>query len=294
MKTERSILTAFILNLVFAGFEYIGGIVTGSAAIVSDAVHDTGDALSIGISYFLEKKSKRGPDEAYTYGYARYAAVGALITTLVLLLGSVAVIYHAIQRIVTPTEIHYDGMIVFAVVGVCVNSCAAFFTGGGTSVNRRAVNLHMLEDVWGWVAVLVGALVMRFTDLVFLDPVMSVGISVFILIQAIHNLKEIMSLFLETVPRDIRASDVRDRIGSIDGILDVHHLHLWSVDGQNHCATVHVVTDRTLCDVKKEIRARMAAFGIHHITIEAETSTEPCDEKGCHMEIVRHSQHHHH
>lgn len=149
MKTERNIFIAFLLNLSFSVFEFIGGIITGSVAIMSDAVHDIGDAASIGISFFLEKKSKGKPDEKYTYGYARYSVVGGLITTLILLLGSVMVIYNAVNRIIEPTEIDYTGMIIFAVVGVCVNFCAAIFTREGGSLNQKAVNLHMLEDVLG-------------------------------------------------------------------------------------------------------------------------------------------------
>lgn len=180
MKTERNILIAFILNLAFSVFEFVGGIITGSVAIMSDAVHDIGDAASIGVSYFFEKKGER------------YSLIGAFITTLTLLIGSSITIYNAIRRLFAPTEIHYEGMIVFAIVGVCVNLCAAFVTREGDSLNQKAVNLHMLEDVLGWIVVLVGAIVMRFTDFSLLDPVMSIGVSAFILINAIRNLKEII------------------------------------------------------------------------------------------------------
>ena len=180
MKTERNILIAFILNLAFSIFEFVGGIVTGSVAIMSDAVHDIGDAASIGVSYFFEKKSER------------YSLIGAFITTLTLLIGSSITIYNAIRRLFAPTEIHYEGMIVFAIVGVCINLCAAFVTREGDSLNQKAVNLHMLEDVLGWIVVLVGAIVMRFTDFSLLDPIMSIGVSAFILINAIRNLKEII------------------------------------------------------------------------------------------------------
>lgn len=180
MKTERNILIAFILNLAFSIFEFVGGIITGSVAIMSDAVHDIGDAASIGVSYLLEKKGEK------------YSLIGAFITTLTLLIGSCVTIYNAIRRLFAPTEIHYEGMIVFAIVGVCVNLCAAYFTREGDSLNQKAVNLHMLEDVLGWLVVLVGAVVMRFTDFSLLDPIMSIGVSAFILINAIRNLKEII------------------------------------------------------------------------------------------------------
>ena len=197
MKTERNILIAFILNLFFSAFELFGGIFTGSVAIVSDALHDIGDAMSIGVSYFLEKKSKREPDDVFTYGYMRYSVLGSLITTAILLFGSCAVIYNAVDKLIHPTEIHYSGMILFAIVGVIVNAAAAFFTREGDSLNQKAVNLHMLEDVLGWIVVLLGAIVMRFTDLTVIDPVMSICVAIFIFMNAVKNMKEILNLFLE-------------------------------------------------------------------------------------------------
>lgn len=294
MKTERNILIAFILNAAFSIFEFIGGIITGSVAIVSDAVHDVGDATSIGISYFLEKKSKKQPDEKYTYGYARYSVIGGFITTLILFLGSVIVIYNAVHRIFAPTEINYDGMIIFAIVGVIVNFCAAFFTRESSSLNQKAVNLHMLEDVLGWAVVLVGAIVMRFTDFALLDPLMSIGVAVFILVNAIRNLKEVADLFLEKTPHGIDVEEIQEHISEIEGVLDVHHIHIWSMDGQNNYATMHIVTDRDAHEVKEEVREELREHGIGHATLEIESSDEHCHEKHCHVEVASHAGHGHH
>ena len=165
MKTEKNILIAFILNLSFSIIELLGGFFTNSVAIMSDAVHDFGDALSIGISFFLEKKSKTKPDNKYTYGYARFSILGALITTTILTICSVLVIVGAIDRIINPVEINYNGMIGFAVLGVIINFLAAYFTKEGDSINQKSVNLHMLEDVLGWVVVLIGSILMKFTNI---------------------------------------------------------------------------------------------------------------------------------
>ena len=299
MKTERNILIAFILNLSFSIFEFIGGIFTGSVAIISDAVHDIGDAASIGISYFLEKKSRKQPDEKYTYGYARYSVIGGFITTLILLLGSIMVMYNAINRIISPVEIDYNGMIVFAVVGVCVNFCAAFFTRGGDSINQKAVNLHMLEDVLGWVVVLIGSIVMRFTNFTIIDPIMSMGVSCFIFINAIKNLREVTELFLEKAPHNIDVAEIKEHIEGVDGLVDVHHIHIWSMDGQNNFATMHIVTDSDHHKIKDAIREELREHGIEHVTIEIETSSELCYEKQCHIKTTiysahRHHHHHHH
>ena len=295
MKTEKNILIAFILNLGFSIFEIVGGIFTGSAAIVSDSVHDIGDAASIGLSYFLEKKSKKQPDEKYTYGYARYSVIGSVITTLILLFGSVMVIFNAVNRIINPTEINYNGMIVFAVIGVAVNFGAAFLTRDGGSLNQKAVNLHMLEDVLGWAVVLVGAVVMRFTDFALIDPIMSIGIAVFILVNAINNLKEVIDLFLEKTPHGIDIKQIRKHIVEIDGVIDVHHIHVWSMDGQRNYATMHIVTNSDPHQIKERIREELKEHGIDHTTLELEAEDERCHEENCHVEFnITSSGHHHH
>ncbi|MBQ9097400.1 MAG: cation transporter [Clostridia bacterium] len=294
MKKENNILVAFILNLVFSVFEFFGGIVTGSVAIMSDALHDAGDAASIGISYFLEKKSKKGPDETFTYGYQRYSVIGSVITTLVLLFGSVAVIYNAIRRIIVPAQINYDGMIIFALVGALVNFIAAYVTRHGNSLNQRAVNLHMLEDVLGWVVVLIGAVIMRFTDISVIDPVMSVAVAVFILINALKNLKEALDLFLEKTPEGIDIHEIEEHILSISGVIGVHHIHVWSMDGHNNYATMHVVTGGDAHEIKDKIRDELKHLGIGHATLELERENEHCHEENCSVTINSHAHHHHH
>ena len=294
MKTEKNILIAFILNLAFSVFEFIGGLWTGSVAIISDAIHDIGDAASIGISFFLEKKSKKQPDETHTYGYARYSVIGSVITTLILLFGSAMVIYNAVGRILNPTDIHYDGMIVFAVVGVIVNFGAALVTREGDSLNQKAVNLHMLEDVLGWVVVLVGAVVMRFTDFAIIDPFMSIGVAVFILINTVKNLKEAVDLFLEKTPHDVSIDEIKEHLCEIEGVLDVHHIHVWSMDGQVNYATMHIVATGDHHHIKEAAREELREHGIVHATLELEAEGEHCHEEHCHVEVKSSAGHHHH
>lgn len=293
-KTEKNILIAFLLNLSFSVIEFVGGIITGSVAIVSDSVHDLGDAMSIGASFFLEKKSKKAPDEKYTYGYMRYSVLGSVITTVILLFGSLAVIYNAVERIIKPVEINYDGMIVFAVIGAAVNFLAAYFTKEGDSLNQKAVNLHMLEDVLGWVVVLVGAVIMRFTDITIIDPLMSVGVAVFILVNSLRNLKEVLNIFLEKTPEDIDLEKIRAHICSIDGVSDVHHIHLRSLDGYSNYITMHVVATGNSHEIKHKVREELSEHGINHATIELEEVGEHCHEKECRLEHHEASHHHHH
>lgn len=292
MKTERKILIAFLLNLTFSVFEFLGGIFTNSVAIISDSIHDLGDAASIGISYFLEKKSKKQPDNIYTYGYLRYSVMGSIITTLILLVGSILVVINAINRILHPQEINYNGMILFAIIGVVVNFAAAYFTRQGDSLNQKAVNLHMLEDVLGWIVVLIGAVVMRFTNFKLIDPILSICVATYIFIHAFLTLKESLDLFLEKIPHGVDIDEIKHHLTAIDGVLDVHHIHVWSMDGNQNYATMHVVTNGDPLTVKKAIKDELHEHNILHVTLELEGEHEHCHEQHCQIQDV--TEHHHH
>ena len=281
MKSERGIFIAFILNLFFSAFEIVGGIVTGSVAIISDAVHDFGDAAAIGISFFLEKKSRRQPDETHTYGYLRYSVLGSVIVTLILIAGSVAVTVNAVKRILNPVEINYNSMILFALVGAAVNIVGARLTHSGDTLNSKAVSLHLLEDVLGWVVVLVGAIVMRFTDFSLIDPLMSIGVAIFILISAFKNLNEVLGIFLEKTPEGINVSELKRELEALDGVTEVHHIHIRSLDGKTNHATMHVVSQGDAHETKHRVRHFLKERGIAHVTIETETADEHCHEKSC-------------
>lgn len=295
MRTDRNIFIAFILNLTFAFFNFFGGIYTKSVAITSDAVHDLGDAVAIGVSYLFEKKSKKQPDNVYTYGYLRYSVIGGVFTTTVLLVGSALVLINAVKRLFNPVEVNYDGMIVFAVVGVVVNFIAAYFTREGDSVNQKAVNLHMLEDVLGWAVVLIGAVVMRFTNFVYLDSIMSIGVAVFILINSVKNLKTVTDIFLEKVPDGIDISEIKKKLTEIEGVEDVHHVHIRSLDGVKNYATMHIVSSGDFTTVKAKVKDELKEYGIYHSTLEFETTEELCKNLDCKTECTQvHSHHHHH
>lgn len=295
MKTEKNILIAFILNISFSIFELIGGLFTNSISILSDAIHDFGDALGIGLSLILEKISKKNPDSNYTYGYARYSILGALITTTILTVGSIFVIISSIKRIISPEDINYNGMIIFAIFGVIINFLAAYFTKDGHSVNQKAVNLHMLEDVLGWVVVLIGSILMKFTDIRLIDSIMSIGVALFILINAFKNLKSILDLFLEKTPANIRVEELKNHLLKIKEIKDIHHIHVWSLDGNNNYSTMHIVTDtKDPVKLKKAVRNEMLEHNIIHTTIEIEGSDEKCLDKECHVDIKTSNHHHHH
>ncbi len=289
---RKNIFIAFCLNLAFSIFELIGGLFTGSVAILSDSLHDLGDALSIGCAVILEKKSTKSPDSTHTYGYLRYSVLGSVITTVFLLVGSVLIIISSAKRILNPVAVNYDGMIIFAIIGTAVNLIAALVTHSGHSLNEKAVNLHMLEDVLGWIVVLIGAVVMKFTDISLLDPLLSIGVAVFILINAVKNLSEVLDIFLQKTPQNIDIEKIKAELMQIESVLDAHHIHISSIDGTQGIATLHIVTNGDFKEIKHKVKHKMEHFGINHTTIELETEDEHCHDKECLPET--HSHHHHH
>ena len=293
MKTEKNILIAFLLNISFSIFEFFGGVFTNSVAILSDSIHDLGDAISIGISYFMERKSKRHADNKYTYGYVRYSVLGGVFTTTILLVGSILVIIGSIKRLFNPVDVNYDGMLIFAVIGVVLNFIAAYVTKDGDSINQKSVNLHMLEDVLGWVVVLVGSIIMKFTDIRILDSIMSISVALFILYNSFKNLKKVLDLFLEKTPKEIDIDELKKHLLEIDGVDDIHHIHVWSIDGFNNYATMHIVTkSKNISNIKKEIREELEEHNICHAILE--TEEEACSDIECHVELKTHGHEHHH
>lgn len=299
-SANKRIGAAFFLNFFFSIFELVGGVFTNSISIISDAVHDFGDAISIAIAWFLEKKSNKKPDKTYTYGYARFSILGALITSLVLLIGSSVVILNAIPRIINPELVNYDGMLIFAIVGLVVNGLGAFLTSHGEHLNEKAVSLHLLEDVLGWVAVLVTSIAMKIFNLPILDPILSIAIAIFILYHAVKNLKEIFSVFLEKSPDTCKFNHFKEELlEENDDILDIHHIHTWTMSGTDVYATMHIVveddiTQDKIIELKHEIKHEALHHGINHITLEFEYKKEKCDDIECTPVIETHSHHHHH
>lgn len=295
MRTDRNILLAFILNILFSIFEFVGGIFTNSVAIMSDAIHDFGDAVSIGVAYFLERISKRKPDNNYTYGYVRYSVLGAILTNVILVIGSVLVLISSVGRLFDPVVVNYDGMIVLAIFGVVINFLAVYFTKGGKSLNQKAVSLHMLEDVLGWVIVLIGAFVIKFSGMYSLDAILSIIVAMFILINALKGFKEIVDLFLEKVPKGLCVEDIREHLLCIKGVKDVHHIHIWSIDGINNFATMHIISDcKNVYMLKKKVKEELMFYNINHSTIEMESSDYECKDFDCHIDNKEVVRHHHH
>lgn len=276
----ENIKTAFFLNFFFVIIEIIGGIFTNSFAILSDAVHDLGDCLAIGCAYFLEKVSLKKSNEKYTYGYRRYSLVSAIITSVILIIGSVGVIYGSVMRIKEPKEIYGLGMLIIAVFGFIINGLAVLKTHKGTGANEKAISLHLLEDVLGWAAVLVGSIFIYFFNWSFIDTALSLIIAVFLLVESVKQLMGVFRILLETAPEGFSIEEYKNALLQTENVTDIHHIHIWSMDGEDILATLHANINADTLDclkaVKEQLEHKSLEFGIHHITIQLDLENDCC------------------
>lgn len=283
-----NILLAFCLNLAFSIIELIGGLLTGSVAILSDALHDFGDALALGMAWYLQRISHRGSDQHFSYGYKRFSLLSALAISLFLLIGSLFVLHSAVEKLFLPNTPNALGMMWIALLGLAVNGFAAWRMSSGHSLSERAIRLHLLEDVLGWLAVLIVSLVMMFMDLPILDPLLSITISVWILYNVYFNLRDTLRIFLQGVPDDIDTDSLTKEILRLPHVLQIHDLHLWTMNGEDHIGSLHLVYSRELedsaterCRLKNEVRHIALHHGIEHLTIELDPEGESCGMETC-------------
>ncbi len=282
----KNIKTAFFLNLLFTVIEIVGGFYTNSIAILSDALHDLGDSLSLGLAWYFQKLSKKSRDQQFSYGYKRFSLLAAIINSLVLVVGSVFILMEAIPRLFDPVQPDVTGMILLAVLGVIFNGAAVLRLTKGESMNERVAMLHLLEDVFGWVAILIGSVVMYFFDLPIIDPILSVGISLFILFNVYRNLRQSLKIVLQAIPLDVDQDAVLDYLNSLEEVNEAHDLHIWSMDGEYNVLTTHLVLEQNLPvaelqTLKKKIRAGLHDLGIEHTTLEFELKDEDCVYEDC-------------
>ena len=272
---------AFFLNLGFTIIEIIGGLWTNSVAILSDALHDLGDSLSLGLAWYLEGYSKKEQNAYFSYGYRRVSLLAALTNTVVLIIGSLFILFESIPRLFAPEATNAIGMALLAIVGIAVNGWAAYRTSGESSLNARVVSWHLLEDVLGWVAVLIGSFIMMIFDLPIIDPILSIVITLYVLWNVQKYLRQTVAIFLQAVPNGIDLQALEDQFRAITTVQSVHHTHLWSLDGDSHVLTTHIVvppsTSRAnVLTIKNEIKEIIQDLNVIHMTIEVECEGEDC------------------
>lgn len=261
--------------------EAVGGWYVNSVAILSDALHDLGDSLALGIAWYLEGQSKKGPSNRFTFGRQRFSLLGALINSLILIGGSVFVIYEAIPRLLAPEESYAPGMVALALLGIAVNGAAVLRLSSEHSLNERMVRLHLLEDVLGWVAVLLMSIVLLFVDWYFLDPLLSLLITAYILFGVVKSLRQTLKILLQGSPDNMELEDIQEALLALPKVDSLHHTHLWSLDGTHHVFTSHAVlcnveTLEDLTEVEQAIHDKLCKFDLSHFTVATEMEHQPC------------------
>lgn len=285
-RAVQSLTVALLLNLVFAVIELVGGIYTNSTAVIADAVHDFGDSIALGLALFMERFARGKPTTGYSYGYRRWSLLSAVITGVFLLASSAVVLTQAIPRLSNPVTPKVEGVVLLALLGIAVNGYAAWRLLRGSTRNERMISWHMLEDVLGWVVILVSAVVMMFVDVPILDPILSILYVLIILFGAGRSLLGTLKLFLQGVPDGVDLDEMRQKVLAIPGVCGFHDVHMWSLDGENHVLTGHLVVPGGIsvndaAALKTKVRAVLEESAPFHATIEVEAQDADCRNKDC-------------
>ncbi len=282
--SSKRIGVVFFLNFFFTIIEFIGGILTNSTAIMADAVHDLGDTLSIGLAWILNKLSNKHPNDEFTYGFYRFSLLGALINGVVLITGSAWVLSEAIPKLLEPEMPHAQGMFWLAILGVAVNGYAARKISKGKTLNERILNWHLMEDVLGWVSVLIVSILLLFFNWPILDPILSIAFTLYILMNVIKNFRQTIKIFLQSAPDSKMLDEIRHKLQSLEHIKAIHYLHLWTLDGERHVLTAHLEIDQMISaneqkEIKRQISENLADFSLAHTTLEFELPEETCRDE---------------
>ena len=298
MSSKRAVWLSFFLNLSYAIVEFIAGGVFGSSAVLADSVHDLGDAIAIGISAFLESISNREEDSHYTLGYKRFSLLGAMITAVILMTGSVLVILENIAKIFHPQSVNDEGILWLGIIAIIINVLASLVIRKGQTKNESILSLHFLEDTLGWVAVILMAIVLRFTDWYILDPLLSLAISFFILSKALPRFWRTLKIFLDAVPEGVDIQKIKTDLAELNHVASINQLNLWTMDGLEKNAIVHVCLKEMehMETCKESIRIFLKDCGFQNITIEVDVDLEShqAHKRNITELEASHDQNHHH
>ncbi len=281
-----NIRIAVFLNIIFTFIELIGGILTNSLAILSDALHDFGDSIVLIVALVMEKKAKKPADNKRTFGYQRLSLLASLFSAVVLITGSLFILSKAIPRLINPEHVNAGGMIIIAIIGVILNGMGFLRLKKGESQNEKTLSWHLLEDVLGWIVILIGGIIIKFWDNHIIDPIITVGFTSFILWGTIKNVRETFNIFLEGVPKHVDLDKLKKSVLSIKGIKRIHDLHIWSMEGETTILTAHIVVEEKYLKnpdkLRKIVKENLAHHHIKHSTIEIE-SEKYCSGKECYF-----------
>lgn len=281
MKKEFNLLnnkSTFLINLVFSILEVLGGFLTNSISLISGAIHDLSDSISICISYIFEKISKKEVNNKYSYGYLRFTYIGYFITSILLLIGSILMLSLSIPRLIDVKEVNYDAMILFSVFGILIYGYTAYS-------QKDKKDIHLLEDLIGWIIILIGSILIKVLNNFIIDPIIAILIALYILFQVYRYLKEVFEMIMSKTPKNININEITKELKN-DNIKEIHHIHIWTLYKDSYCMTCHVVLNKQLSEneiinLKNSLKESLKKYKINHTTLEIEYQNENCNSKKC-------------
>lgn len=282
-QTEGRLWISIILNFIITAAEFIGGIISGSLALLSDALHNLNDTTSLGISLVARKISKKEANREKTFGYKRAEIIGAFVNLVTLVIIALYLVKEGVERFYNPQPI--DGMVMFivAIIGLLGNVITAIllYRDSKENLNLRSAYIHILSDAFSSVGVIFGGIIILYYEYYIIDTILTLIIAGYILWHSYYMLRQTINILMESTPANIEIPNVEQAMTSIDGVLDIHHLHVWRLDEKNILLESHVVIEEENMGQMEAIKSSLkdllsTDFDIHHSTLEFEF--EPCEE----------------
>jgi cobalt-zinc-cadmium efflux system protein len=286
---------AFFLTLIILVVELVGGFISHSLALLSDAGHVLTDIAAIGLSWYAMHQSQKPASEKFTYGYHRSGILAAFVNAMMLIVIAVVILYEAIDRFKNPQPVGSTWMFISASVGLIMNLYLGLGLSKEENINVKSAVLHMIGDAMASAGVIVGGLIILFTGWNIVDPILSVLIAFLIAFGAWKIVKQTVGILMEGTPKGLSLEEVMEKICTVKGVLNVHDLHIWSITSGKNALSCHVVLNNQITFqesqlILREIEHKLQHQGIGHVTIQLENKEHPHDEAA----ICSTTEHHHH
>lgn len=285
---SRAFVIGIILNFVFVIIEVVVGFSVHSLSLLSDAGHNLADVASLAMALIALRLTKLKANEKYTYGYKKTTILVALLNAGILLVSIGAITYEAVQRIIYPQPLPGRIISIVAGIGILINATTAllFFRSKEKDLNVKSAFLHLVSDAIVSAGLVIGGIIIYYTGLYRIDSVLSIIIAIVILLSTWQLLKDSLRLSLDGVPEGIDLKKVKEKVGSIDGIKDFHHIHVWALSTTENALTGHIVVSKNadmgnIEKIKHHVKHELEHLKINHATLEVETENAPCKEEDC-------------
>src|SRR6201996_3847105 len=287
-KVNRAFVIGIVLNFLFVVIEVIVGLSIRSLSLLSDAGHNLADVASLAMALMAIRMLKIKPTDKYTYGYKKTTILVALLNAAILLISLGAIGYEAVHRLMDPEPLPGKTIAIVAAIGIAINTVTAllFMRDRENDLNVRGAFLHLLSDAVVSAALVVGGIIIFYTNLFWIDSVLSLLVAIVILFSTWQLLRDSLRLSLDGVPEGIEIKKIRETIGGMSGVKDFHHIHIWAISTTENALTAHLVVDRNCTmeaveQLKHRIKHELLHLNIQHATLEAEMEDAPCDEPDC-------------